>query len=63
MWNSDDTIDVIIDNANVKLYANGNDFDLPFDNIKQSYVLEEDIDIVSNNTYGIKVDFKQNLLV
>ena len=28
LWNSDDTIDVIIDNANVKLYANGNDLSL-----------------------------------
>ena len=53
----DDTIDVIIDNANVKLFANGNDYDLSFDNIKQSYASEEDIDIISGNTYGIKVDF------
>ena len=50
LWNSDDTIDVIIDNANVKLFANGNDYDLSFDNIKQSYASEEDIDIISGNT-------------
>ena len=61
LWNSDDTIDVIIDNANVKLFANGNDYDLSFDNIKQSYASEEDIDIISGNTYGIKVDFNNRV--
>ena len=34
LWNSDDTVDVVIGNANVKLFANGNDYDLSFDNIK-----------------------------
>ena len=61
LWNSDDTTDVIIDNANVKLYANGNDYDLSFDNIKQSYASEEDIDVISGNTYGIKVDFNNRV--
>ena len=36
LWNSDDTTDVIIDNANVKLYANGNHYDLSFDNIQDN---------------------------
>ena len=61
LWNSDDTVDVMIDNANVKLFANGNDYDLSFDNIKQSYASEEDIDIISGNTYGIKVDFNNRV--
>ena len=61
LWNSDDTTDVIIDNASIKLYADGDEFNLSFDNIKHSYVLEEDIDIISGNTYGIKVDFNNRV--
>lgn len=61
LWNSDDTTDVIIDNASIKLYANGDEYDLSFDNINHSYVLEEDIDIISGNTYGIKVDFNNRV--
>ena len=36
LWNSDDTVDVMIDNANIKLYANGDEFNLSYDNLRQS---------------------------
>ena len=55
-WNSDDTVDVMIDNANIKLYANGDEFNLSYDNLRQSYISNEEIDIISGNTYGIRVE-------
>tara|TARA_B100001564_G_scaffold123819_1_gene103351 strand:- start:6318 stop:7169 length:852 start_codon:yes stop_codon:yes gene_type:complete len=56
LWNSDDTVDVMIDNANIKLYANGDEFNLSYDNLRQSYISNEEIDIISGNTYGIRVE-------
>ncbi|MFL3022698.1 MAG: DUF4249 family protein [Cytophagales bacterium] len=55
-WNSDDTVDVMIDNANIKLYANGDEFNLSYDNLRQLYISNEEIDIISGNTYGIRVE-------
>ena len=56
LWNSDDTVDVMIGNANIKLYANGDEFDLTYDNFRQLYISNEEIDIISGSTYGIKVE-------
>ena len=56
LWNSDDTIDVMIGNGNIKLYANGDEFDLSYDNFRQLYISNEEIDITSGSTYGIRVE-------
>tara|TARA_B100000886_G_scaffold320970_1_gene262836 strand:+ start:592 stop:1443 length:852 start_codon:yes stop_codon:yes gene_type:complete len=56
LWNSDDTVDVMIDNAIIKLYGNGDEFNLSYDNLRESYISNEDINITSGNTYGIRVD-------
>tara|TARA_B100000886_G_scaffold311251_1_gene246478 strand:- start:632 stop:1483 length:852 start_codon:yes stop_codon:yes gene_type:complete len=56
LWNSDDTIDVMIGNGNIKLYANGDELNLSYDNLRQSYISNEKIDIISGSTYGIRVE-------
>ena len=55
LWNSLDSIDKYISNAKIKLFGNGNEYDLSFNSENENYFTNENIDIVSGNTYGLQV--------
>ncbi|MEC7878526.1 MAG: DUF4249 family protein [Bacteroidota bacterium] len=55
LWNSEDSIDTYIENANVKLFGNGNEFVLSYNSVEETYFTDDEIEIISGNTYGLEV--------
>ena len=55
LWNSEDSIDTYIENANVKLLGNGNEFILSYSSVEETYFTDDEIEIISGNTYGLEV--------
>ena len=58
LWNSSDSTTSYIENANVKIYGNGNDYQLNYNTQIQRYTTIDNIDVISGNTYGIEVTVK-----
>ena len=58
LWNSSDSTTSYIENANVKIYVNGNDYQLNYNTQIQRYTTIDNIDVISGNTYGIEVTVK-----
>ena len=56
LWNSEDSIDTYIGNANIKIYGNGSEYSLKYNGTEGNYFIEDDIEIISGNTYGIQVN-------
>tara|TARA_B100001758_G_scaffold106772_1_gene91514 strand:+ start:2505 stop:3326 length:822 start_codon:yes stop_codon:yes gene_type:complete len=56
LWNSEDSIDTYIGNAKVKLYGNGSEYNLEYNSIEGNYFTDDDLEIISGNTYGIEVN-------
>ena len=56
LWNSEDSIDTYIGNAKVKMYGNGSEYSLEFNSIEGNYFTDDDLEIISGNTYGIEVN-------
>ena len=55
LWNSEDSIDTYIENANVKLFGNGDEFVLNYNAVEETYFTDDEIEIISGNTYGLEV--------
>ena len=55
LWNSEDSIDTYIENANVKLFVNGDEFVLNYKAVEETYFTDDEIEIISGNTYGLEV--------
>lgn len=55
LWNSTDSTTSYIENANVKIYGNGYDYQLNYNPQIQRYTTNDNIDILSGNTYGLEV--------
>ena len=55
LWNSEDSIDTYIENANVKLFGNGDEFVLNYKAVEETYFTDDEIEIISGNTYGLEV--------
>ena len=55
MWNSTDSITDYIENADVIIFGNGTEYKLDYNSQFESYVTNQNIDIVSGNTYGLEV--------
>lgn len=58
LWNSTDSTTSYIENANVKIYGNGYDYQLNYNPQIQRYTTSDNIDVISGNTYGIEVTVK-----
>ena len=58
LWNSSDSTTSYIENANVKIYGNGYDYQLNYNPQIQRYITSDNIDVISGNTYGIEVTVK-----
>lgn len=58
LWNSTDSTTSYIENANVKIYGNGYDYQLNYNPQIQRYITSDNIDVISGNTYGIEVTVK-----
>ena len=58
LWNSTDSSTSYIENANVIIYGNGYDYQLNYNPQIQRYTTSDNIDIISGNTYGLEVTFK-----
>ena len=55
MWNSTDSITDYIENADVIIFGNGTEYKLDYNSQFESYVTNQNIDIVSGDTYGLEV--------
>ena len=55
LWNSEDSIDTYIESANVKLFGNGDEFVLNYKAVEETYFTDDEIEIISGNTYGLEV--------
>ena len=55
LWNSLDSLDTYISDAEVKLFANGQEYILDYNLSDENYFTNENIDIISGNTYGLQV--------
>ena len=55
LWNSEDSIDTYIENAKVKLLGNGNEFILSYSSVDETYFTDDEIEIISGDTYGLEV--------
>ena len=53
LWNSLDSIDKYISDAKIKLFGNGNEYDLSFNSENENYFSNDDIDIVSAQEYDL----------
>ncbi|MFL3000813.1 MAG: DUF4249 family protein [Cytophagales bacterium] len=56
LWNSEDSIDTYIGNANIKIYGNGSEYSLEYNSTEGNYFIEDDLEIISGNTYGLEVN-------
>ena len=55
LWNSLDSIDSYISDADVILYGNGKEYNLSYNSSDENYFTNENISIISGNTYGLQV--------
>ena len=55
LWNSLDSLDTYISDAEIKLFANGQEYNLNYNLSDENYFTNENIDIISGNTYGLQV--------
>jgi len=56
LWNSEDSIDTYIGNANIKIYGNGSEYSLEYNSTEGNYFIDDDLEIISGNTYGLEVN-------
>lgn len=60
MYNSSDTTEEAISNANVKILFNGSEYQLDYDALSEKYVMKNSsLDIISGNQYGLEVTVKE----
>ena len=57
LWNSLDSVDNYISDAEIKLYGNGDEYILDYNSSDQNYFTDENVDIISGNKYGLQVSF------
>jgi len=60
MYNSSDTTEEAISNANVKILFNGSEYQLDYDALSEKYVMKNSsLDIISGKQYGLEVTVKE----
>ena len=55
LWNSLDSVDNYISDAEIKLYGNGDEYILDYNSSDQNYFTDQNVDIISGNKYGLQV--------
>ena len=55
LWNSLDSIDSYISDAEIKLFGAGEEYILSYNSSDENYFSNENIDIVSGDKYGLEV--------
>ena len=55
LWNSLDSIDSYISDAEIKLFGAGEEYILSYNSSDENYFSNENIDIISGDKYGLEV--------
>ena len=55
LWNSLDSVDTYLSDAEIKIFADGKEFMLSYNPSEENYLSYENIDIISGNKYGLEV--------
>ena len=55
LWNSLDSVDTYLSDAEIKIFAGGKEFMLSYNPSEENYLSYENIDIISGNKYGLEV--------